>query len=127
MRLYHPRLPSAHIELHTISESRWLVLPRCVGHLGGSDLLLSEGVAMKYAKLDVLADMPQEKTICVEFDELLRTTQVHTLVLNDLHRPSVLVTVIVKNARLTDAHVRTLAEEFLLGKLPASGGFFNAL
>lgn len=82
---------------------------------------------MRYAKLDVLADMPREKTICVEFDELTRATQVHTLVVNDLHRSTVLVTVIVKNARLSTAHAKTLAHDFLQGKLPAAGGYFNAL
>lgn len=82
---------------------------------------------MRYAKLNVLADMPREKTICVEFDELTRATQVHTLVVNDLHRTTVLVTVIVKNARLSTAHAKKLAYDFLQGKLPATGGYFNAL
>lgn len=82
---------------------------------------------MHYTKLNVLADMPQEKTICVEFDEMTCATQVHTLVVNDVKRPSVLVTLIIKNARLSNAHAKTLAQDFLLGKLPASGGIFSAL
>lgn len=80
---------------------------------------------MKYAKFDVLADMPREKTICVAFDEETRATQVYSLVLTDMQQHNILVTVIVKNARLNEASVRAIAQDFLLGKLAISDGFFN--
>lgn len=76
-------------------------------------------------KFDVLADMPQEKTICVEFESPTRVTQVYSVLLNQPRQPNVLVTVIVKNAKLTEKHIKGLAQDFLMGKLSPSDGIFN--
>lgn len=82
---------------------------------------------MKYARFNILADMPQEKTICVEFETSIRATQVCSVMVNNARQPSVLVTVIIKNARLMEADIKTIAHEYVLGKLSPSGGFFNTL
>ncbi|MBE2271015.1 MAG: hypothetical protein IAE80_22450 [Anaerolinea sp.] len=81
---------------------------------------------MRYARFDVLADMPQEKTFCVEFDAPARAAQIHSLLIGDSHQPRVLVTVIIKNAKLTDRHVKALAQDFLSGKLSPTGGIVNS-
>ena len=81
--------------------------------------------SMTYAKVAVLSDTPREKTICVEFehDTQTRATQVlSVLVTEKPNRPQIMVTVIVKNAHLPQQTIKALAKDFIMGKLPLSGG-----
>lgn len=80
---------------------------------------------MSYAKVAVLSDTPREKTICVEFenDAPTRATQVLSVLVSDKpNRPQIMVTVIVKNAHLSQQTIKGLAKDFIAGKLPLSGG-----
>ena len=80
---------------------------------------------MSYAKVAVLSDTPREKTICVEFerDVPTRATQVLSVLVTDkANRAQVMVTVIVKNAHLPQKTIKGLANDYIMGKLPLSGG-----
>lgn len=80
---------------------------------------------MSYAKVALLSDTPREKTICVEFerDAPTRAAQVLSVLVTDQsNRPQIMVTVIVKNAHLSQQAIKTLANDFIAGKLPLNGG-----
>jgi hypothetical protein len=80
---------------------------------------------MKYSRVDILADTPTGKAIYVEIEPTAEkgATQVTSVMVNErAQRSRVMVTVIVRNAHLSQQTIEQIAHDFVMGKLSLNGG-----
>lgn len=84
------------------------------------------GAAMKYAKLEVLSDLPQRKFLCIriEGNKLTRNnTQICNVpVDNVMNAPRGLITVVVKGADLPYNVIEQIVHAYLNGTLQLQPG-----